>query len=301
MSTQKESRTASGTRRYGWKRAVGLGVAVPGTVAISLVVWTWAIGGRAIAERCATDLAMPIAVLWLLMLAGGVTAFLFQRRDVAVVCAFVFLFISLAFNPILAGALFRATEFKVDVDPISTVGEKLDAVVLLGGYAVRNELGTPQVSTDGQRLVTTARLWHSGKTKTIICTGSAHLGDNHPSILGRELLTSLGVPEGVIFEVPGENTNQEMQSLRAFFAKPPRDWSQIVGSGGDRIALVTSAYHLSRALRLAQTQDLEFIPIPCGFSGAEGHWTPQLLIPNVGAGKRMANVCKSYLAYLVGR
>lgn len=274
--------------------------------------WTWGIGGRALAERCATDFVMPTGFLWLAMLTGAITFWKMRRTLAAVICAMVFVFLLTFFNSMIAGVFYRTTELELSENPMLQVTEPLDAVVLLGGYAVRNQFGEAQVNADGERLVTVAKLWYSGKTRTIICTGTAHMGDSHPSVLGRELLVSLGVPDEIIFEIPGENTSQEMQSMKTFLGDPPATWLKHVGSTDEaattesqdssrRLGLVTSSYHIKRALRLAETQGIEFTPIPCGFSSSDNDWTPRQLIPNASAGSKMASVCKTFLASLVGR
>ncbi|MCC9603254.1 YdcF family protein [Stieleria sp. JC731] len=284
-----------------WKGAALRGALVCGSLSAVIVLWTWLVGGRALAERAMTDLAMPTALLWLIMLFGITAARYCKQKAAARVCAFVFLFVFVFFNPMVAGPLYQSTEFVPDKDPVSSLEEPLDAVVLLGGFATRNDFGQAQLNNDGERLMTVAKLWYAGKTKTIICTGTAHVGQNHPSVLSRELLQSIGVPEEVIFEIPGENTSQEMESMESFLADPPRLWSAKVASSDLRLGLATSAYHIPRALRLAERRQLDFIPIPCGFNATESAWTPRELIPNAGAAKKIASVCKTYLAAMVGR
>ncbi|MDM4016723.1 YdcF family protein [Roseiconus lacunae] len=285
----------------GWKRSLLPAILVAGGLSVTVVGWTWALGGRALAERVITDLAMPVGQLWLLMLIGAITAYRCQHKGVAATCAFVFLFVSTIFNPMVSGAFYEMTELIPESDPVEALDRPLDTVVLLGGYARRNQFDRVEVSPDGHRLVTTAQLWHSGMTKSIICTGSAHIGNNHPSIIGPQLLRSIGVPGEIILGIPGENTFQEIESLEAFLEDPPQQWLDLVDAKNPRIGLVTSAYHMKRALRLAKTRDIEFIPIPCGFNASNDGWTPRMLVPSAGAGQNMAIVCKTFLAYLVGR
>lgn len=315
----------------GWMWATVWGLAVAGVWVTAIVSATWAIGGKGLADRALTDFAMPLGTLWTFLLVVAVAAAVRRRWAFAAFVMLIWIALGLAGNRPLGGMVRQSVEYSSTSNPADTIDQSLDAVVLLGGYAWVNQFGVPELGGDGQRLLFTAQLWHAGKTRTIICTGSAHFGDQHPSKIGRELLVSIGVPTEAIFEVPGENTAEEMKSLKAFFADPPDEWIERTGADtmlpkrgsealvrdapsadrgepnadekGDRsIGLVTSAYHLPRALRLAETWGLSFVPLACQFSGsAESSFNPRDLIPAASGARSIATGLKARLAGLVGR
>jgi uncharacterized SAM-binding protein YcdF (DUF218 family) len=310
-------------------------MAVAAALALTLVSGAWLLGGKGLADRTLTDFAMPIGLLWMGLLVVCIAAVLRRQRAFAIFVAALWLAIGVIGSRPLGGQIRQSVEYVATSDPAETIDAPLDAVVLLGGYAWTNQFNVPELSSDGQRLMLAAQLWHAGKTKSIICTGTAHFGDQHPSKLGKQLLVSIGVPEEVVFQVPGENTSGEMRGLNAFFADPPERWTRLVvqnkqvelsaaenstKTGGEppgfaqlegvstprqddfRIGLVTSAYHLPRALRLAHDQQLSFLPLPCQLSGSsETRFNPQDLIPTAGGAKVMAMGMKEWLARLVGR
>jgi uncharacterized SAM-binding protein YcdF (DUF218 family) len=112
-----------------------------------------------------------------------------------------------------------------------------------------------------------------------------------------ELLESVGVPTAVIFKVPGENTTQEMKGLKEFFANPPTAFPK----SGDT-ALMTSAFHMRRAMRLAKSHQLDLEPLPCGYrSGFFRRFSPRDMIPNADAASAFGTALKECLAGLVGR
>ena len=83
----------------------------------------------------------------------------------------------------------------------------------------------------------------------------------------RMIWKELGIPESSIVMLPGENTEEEMQSLKKLVAE--RGWR--------RVGLVTSAWHLPRALNLAQRRGLQLTPLPADFRGT----LPSFSMPNL--------------------
>ncbi|MEL6108552.1 MAG: YdcF family protein [Planctomycetota bacterium] len=286
-------------------RAVALGGFASAMLAVTIVLMTWLATDRSYAERAATDFVMPVGALWLIFFAAALASFLHRNRRWTLAFAIAFLVHGLTFNGDVAGTWLSMVEYPAQTDPVSQIDSPLDAVVLLGGYAGTNRFGVPELGGDGQRLMLTAQLWHSGKTRVLICTGDGP-GLLTPRQIGRQLLVSVGVPDQAIHDVGGANTKAEMAALRAFFDDPPASWIEARRASenrtGDlRVGLVTSAFHMPRALRLAAEVDLEFVPLPCAFRGAAPVWTPRNLIPRVGAGKTFTIALKETLAWLVGR
>ena len=165
---------------------------------------------------------------------------------------------TLLFNQHVAGWVIGILEDRI-YDPIDHVAElPLRAAVVLGGGVHMTPANQPEVGCDGQRVFTAAQLWHAGQTRAIICTGErVHVGDDQSEI-ARQLLESVGVPTRAIFEIGGENTTLEMRNLKQLLDAPPAG----IDSTGD-IAVFTSAFHMPRAIRLAEVNELNMIPIPC--------------------------------------
>lgn len=290
-----------------------MGIGCSGLLAVSLIVAAGMEGGRSPAERAATSLVMPVAMLWLFCFSAAITSWLLRSRRLALLFVLIWLTISVTFNGSVAGKFLQSMELPFESDPLSSLESNLDAVVLLGGYAGDNRFGVPELNSVGQRFLLAAQLWHAGKTSTLICTGTGTSGGRDPSVLARELLLSVGVPNQVIFEVPGVNTAAEMAALESFLENPPKEWIERIGHAKTpietgfappvtKIGLVTTAVHLSRAARLAEQRGLEFVPLGCCFQGkpSAGLWARDL-IPSAGAGRTFAIALKEWLAELVGR
>ena len=276
----------------GWMAAV---IAI-GLLAVGLTLATWWTFGIAPAMRCMTALVMPLGLLWLLFLGGGV--FFLRRRQtpLAAGSACLFVLLGVVGNDRVASWLMSLTEAAPNPAAVES-HDPFRAVIVLGGGASLRANGIAELNEDGERIFSAAQLWHDGKAPFIVCTGSSADGIGHPSQVGRELLQSVGVPASAIIEVPGLNTTGEMHHLKELLKNPPAHWP---ASG--RIGLITSAFHLPRAMRLARTQGLDFTPLPCAFRvNADQPFSPRDFVPGAGDLRQTERAAKEWLAWLLGR
>jgi uncharacterized SAM-binding protein YcdF (DUF218 family) len=187
----------------------------------------------------------------------------------------------------------------VAVNPFD--GQSFDVLIVLGGGASTGANGRPQVTSAGDRIVLAAQLYQAGKARRIICTGERIRAMNpdgaDPAQQGMLILEALGVPRGAIERSSGTNTAEELASI-AQVAKP-----------GERMGLITSAWHMPRALRLARRHGLELEPVPADFVGSRPDAaqppgfgaTVLLCIPDAEALVVAARWEKEQLARIVGR
>ncbi len=278
------------------RRSLFLAAAVGLVFSIFLVLFSYLIEGLQLATRSATELVMPVGLIWVAMFTGMVFFALQRNRPATLSFVLGFLFVSITGNPYLSSKFIQSVEWP-EVEPQATPENPYRTVVVLGGAATTTSLQTPELQRDGERLFSAAQLWHAGLVSSVICTGSASDGVDHPRDLGSVLLESVGVPSEVIYRIPGENTSQEMAGVKAFFADPPADFPK----AGDDV-LITSAFHLPRAMRLAKKHNLVFDPLPCGYrSGFFSRFSPRAMIPKAEATANFGTALKERLGGLVGR
>jgi uncharacterized SAM-binding protein YcdF (DUF218 family) len=307
-TTDKPPQAGSDLRR----RAGVLGGAVAGIGLVMLPVVQYLEMGRSPAERLATEMAQPLGLLWCgLFMALGITLgmrlFAGRRDGVAGMwwgIGIVWLVITLIGNPYVARAALQATEYPpTDQSP----SEYFDGVVLLGGGIGPDPLDRPKLGGDGDRIRPVLQLWQAGLTNRIVVTGtSAIAGRPDPTQLTTDLLVSLGIPESTIVHVEGVNTAAEMENLRSVIdthdARDSANSSEPGQSRKTRWAVVTSAFHMPRAMRLAQKQGMDLIPIPTAHRlGHEPIGLAATIIPSVGALDDLSRCWKEWLAALVGR
>jgi uncharacterized SAM-binding protein YcdF (DUF218 family) len=130
-----------------------------------------------------------------------------------------------------------------------------DAIVVLGG-AVRGArppaLPDPDLSDAADRVWHSARLFKRNVAPRIILSGGTPEGDSATSEAAamRLFLLDLGVPDDrIVLEGRSINTIGNIRGVRA-----------IVGDG--RVALITSSYHMPRAMRLAKLGGLNAAAFP---------------------------------------
>ncbi|WP_419193969.1 YdcF family protein [Novipirellula herctigrandis] len=256
---------------------------------------TWGYNGAEMAAGCATDLVMPVGLIWTFSLIAMITFYGCGNRRSAIAMAGLFSLVTLTGNGSVASMMIGSVE--MPRNSLSATDVPLRSLVVLGGAISIAYDDVPELGRAGQRMFSTAEYWFSDQTQSIICTGTSPVSELGPSKAGRMMLESLKIPSAAIFEVPGHNTTQEMENLAVFFHSPPEDFP----SKG-KIGLVTSAFHMRRAMRLAEAQGLDFIPLPCGYdSPASYEWTPRALVPKADAMGVFSRALKERLAKIVGR
>lgn len=304
-SEKDDSSTSRGLDRPGLIGWLAWTMILPITV---FLVTYWQQGFVA-AGRAGTTMIMPAGWVWLIL--WGVTVYWASRghRSRSIAWLILFLVWTAAGNGSVAATALRWVE-----TPIPTTShpafekrgldEKLDILVTLGGSASWVVEEFPEINADGERLLSAAQVYHAGMTRTIITTGTSTDGIAHPSEIGRELLISLGVPAERIFSIPGVNTKAEMKSLAEFLKSPPAAWrDQVDTPSAPVVGLVTSAFHMPRALRLAATQGLDVVAIPCAYrvDYADRPWKASDWIPTSENQSTIGLALKETIAWILGR
>ena len=266
--------------------------------AFCLVMFFW--DGRIGVEKALTVFARPDGILWCLL-----TSVIFvawprcDRMTVSLLCL-VWLLFTVGGNSILANQAARHFEEPYLANNPMERDQPFDYVVLLGGSLWYGPNKTAALNASGDRLIVATRMYFEGKTNRLICTGSnieSLENDDTPSPaeLARTLLIELNVPEEDILLVEGRNTSEEMANLRRLFNE------ELPSGEPYSIGLVTSAWHMPRALRLAQEQGLAFEAVPADFRYSNDPVTPLSLIPSTVNLSEMGSHIKEWLARLVGR
>ncbi len=164
-----------------------------------------------------------------------------------------------------------------------------DAIVVLGGGVTKVPARVyPDLFEGADRVWHAARLYRAGKAPLVVVSGSNDLVSAVP------LLLDLGVGREAI-EVDDESRNTYENSR---FTE-----RLLAGTGkGKRVLLVTSAWHLPRALGNFSKTGLEVVPAPCDFSahvavaGAAHGW--DYLTPSADSLARFSYLAKEWMGKL---
>ena len=152
------------------------------------------------------------------------------------------------------------------------------------------------LSSAGDRLATAARLWHAGKARFLVASGTSRdavgaLRDGGKE--SRALWLGLGIPDSAIIVVPEPCwiTRDELRAYRRL--QDQRHFK--------RMALVSSASHLPRALGLAAKAGLDFTPVGADWKGRQYTIQVQMLVPSAEGLERTQRASWEHLGAWLGR
>lgn len=165
----------------------------------------------------------------------------------------------------------------------------------LTGYPVHG-LDFPQPGPHADRLLATYHLYKAGAIRSVLITGTDHpdllkqgLGEGQQA---RSLLISWGIPEGAIqLESRARNTYEN-----ALFSAPVLQQRL----PADRYLLITSAFHMRRAIGCFQKAGIPVDPFPTGFHGLSAPFSlKRMLLPAPQATGALALLWREWAGFLI--
>ncbi len=239
---------ASAVARRRGRAPVAIAVALALLVGLAVVV-----PGDFAAQKVVARLAMPTGLLTLLGFGLAVYDLRTGRPARAAWSFGLWGLFLLSGSVVVGSALVAPLEDQTAADDPSA---PFDAVFVLGGGTRLGPGREPQLGTAGDRLRKGAALWHAGRTRYLVASGFGPppYGAGDLSATTAAIWNELGVPDEAIVRL-GEpvNTAEEIAAYRKIADE--RGWA--------RMGLVSSAWHLPRALALARKAGLEVVPLPC--------------------------------------
>lgn len=240
-------------------------------------------------------LVLPAGLLWVLLVVASGLCFRNRRRTPALLLlGFAFLYAA-AGNLYVGTALMARLEVAVPPVEMATV-EPFDAVFVLGGGSSEDPQGRPQLGFAGDRILMAARLWHAGKARWLVASGTGRDGLRGRRDCGEEtrsLWRAMGVPDHAILVVqePCWITRDEIAAYTRLQAR----------YGWKRMALVSSASHLPRALVLARKAGLGVTPVGANWAAQPHVFDLRLLVPQAEGFMAVQMACWEVLGRWVGR
>ena len=275
-----------------WRAGRRAAVAAAGGVALAVVAGQLALDP--VSQKVVSHLVMPTGLVWLGLaaLAGEAAA----RRERRFAGALVALFAAYtAAGNILLGTL-GLLWLQAQVPALDwREGPPFDAVLVLGGGTKPAPAPNRfELSPAGDRVLLGARLYRAGRARVLVTSGRGVPGLSEDDLTEATLVLwqELGVPaEAVIRLREPWNTQQELEALRPLVAE--RGWR--------RVGLVTSAYHLPRALAQARRVGLDVIPVAADHVQGPDRFDVMALLPQVAGFVRVHTVVWEVVGRLVGR
>jgi uncharacterized SAM-binding protein YcdF (DUF218 family) len=275
-------------RGRGWW--FGLATAGAALVALAIVV-----RGDIVASKCLALLAMPTGLVWVALALAAVLAWRERRPALAALVGGALLLYTLAGNAWVGAALVTSLERRIPPVDLATLAP-FDAVFVLGGGTDVTAEGLPQFGQAGDRLALAAQLFVAGKTPRLVASGASLGGMEPERDLAAEtaaLWRGLGIPADAIIAMRpvARNTTQEVASYRDLIAS----------HGWKRVGLISSAWHLPRALRLCERNGLEMVPLGADRDGRMPEPAAIWLIPQERGFRQVQTACWEYLGSWMGR
>ncbi|HEX4113216.1 MAG TPA: YdcF family protein, partial [Stellaceae bacterium] len=205
----------------------------------------------------------PGNLLTIILLIGAVTLLSRRRRTGAVLAGIA----AVGFAAILVTPIPDWTILPLeDRFPRPRLPDRLDGIVVLGGAvdeAITRARHAPTVNDSAERVIETAALARRYPAATIVLSGGEGLrsiGWNEAAPT-RDILESLGVPAGrMVLETRSRNTIENAEdSFALVHPQPGQNW-----------LLVTSAFHMSRAVGCFRHVGWQVIPYPVDYRTAPG-------------------------------
>jgi len=171
-------------------------------------------------------------------------------------------------------------------------GEVAAVVLLTGGegWAPGRPITSDLSTSTAERLLEAIRVWRMlGEGLPLVFVGGiGEPGRPAESPLVAQAASALGVPEGVLrWEAASRNTYENALAIREMI--------------GDRqFVLVTSAFHMPRAMAVCRRLGLRPIPAPCGYRTRAGYTALDLIPDSVYLGDS-ALAIREYLAFVLYR
>lgn len=204
-------------------------------------------------QKLITALVTPLFFSLLLMLLGT----LLRRRSL-VFAAIAWLW--LWSMPMVAMSLARRVEAPFGDLPTLSALPQADVVLVLGG-SLNASSEYPNFNAAADRVFVAQSLYRLGKApKLLFSGGPTDAWGGSEAKTAETVLRQMGVPAEVIVIEPDSRTTRE--NVR--YALPKLQAMQ-----AQRVLLVTSAWHMTRALRnfedaaRAQNLAIQFLPVPC--------------------------------------
>lgn len=179
-----------------------------------------------------------------------------KQPSIAKILTGIILIFYLCTTPLFSNSLMHSLESKYS--PPSEVNG--DVIVMLGGGAT---LDTPNIGGKGHltgvaanRLLTCLQLYQTLHVPIIVSGGQVFEDTGREAEIARSILISLGIPEGkIILESKSLNTTENAVYTKKLLDK--YDYQKPI--------LVTSAFHMERAVKQFEKVNTSVIPYPTDY------------------------------------
>lgn len=231
----------------------------------------------------------PLTWILLLMLIALIIKNPIRKKRLFLAAAIIFLIFS---NPLL----FRLVANKWDAAPVNLGNKKYSCAILLGGFVSGDSLMGGYFNTSADRFIQTLKLYDQSNINYILISGgtSKLTKDKFQySTWAAKQFTDMRVPDSaLLFENKSRNTLENATFSKQLLAqkglKPP-------------YVLVTSAFHMRRALWIYKHAGLDVVPFPSNYLIGREKFTFSSLVPSASALQAWEIYIKEMIGHTVNK
>jgi uncharacterized SAM-binding protein YcdF (DUF218 family) len=217
---------------------------------------------------------LPEGIITLMLVGIAVSAWRGAHRLASLFAVSALVIFWVSANPVVADRLMATLENQHPVDPSAL--PKADVAIVLGGavYNPSPPRQEPELGEAVDRVWYAARLYRSGHVTRIVVVGGNlpwWPGALSEAALIQKLLVDLGVPASSI-QIGGTSRNTFENAVEAKALMQAQPFESAL--------LITSAWHMPRALAIFKKAGFPIVPAPCDFrtndelSGTLLDWVP---------------------------
>lgn len=269
------------------------------TVAGVFLVIVGAVAGGVMIEKTLKSILTPVGLVWLLLTLLVYFCLVFKFGKTAIVAGLCWLLLTVGGNWWVANSLTGLLEQPYRVASAEDENDSpFDLLLILGGGTNMSPQMGAQLNPYGDRVVTAARLYHSGRAKKLVASGRQHFRndpkDLHPNEEATRILKELKIPESDLSLLGGINTSEEIEELRKLLDSLPDDPQRHIG-------ILTSAWHLPRAMSLAKEKGIQATGVPSNFLSQPYAPNPGIVIPSAENLQKTSMMMHEILGRWMGR
>lgn len=238
-------------------------------------------------------LIYPLGLGLISLAIGTIVAWRQRLWKTALVMTGGFMVLWIAALPVVSNTLIASLE--VDYPPLAMADiPHAEAMIVLGGGigGIDRDSGFIAMGDPVERLVLAWQLYRSGKAPRLVLVGGSARSPTPESSWMAGFLLVMGVPEtALLYEQDSLNTRQNAANTRELLER------ERIG----RVLLVTSAFHMRRALPVFRKAGIEAHPVPTDYRAVVREPSVRDWFPDAGALEGTTFALKEYLGWWIYR
>lgn len=233
---------------------------------------------------------LPPGIFIFVFLIVAVYLMRIKRKKIAVILLVADILLYILSTGLFSGALIHSLEAKYQF-PIDTSG---DVIIVLGGGAEADTTGVhgngTLSSNASNRMLTALQLYKTTNLPIIVSGGQVFEDSGNEAQISRDILVSLGVDEkNIIMDNQSLNTEENAANCAKILRK----------KGFTKPLLVTSAFHMPRAVKFFTKNSIRVTAIPCDYqTTSKLTTTVWSFVPSSDGLRNTSTALKEYLGMI---